>query len=111
MVQYMNYLEREAVNYIQPYSKRSFGDLGDWLAIQYTNSLLTNTAYFAYDAQLMSKIAETLGKKKDAAYYQQLYENIKQSFNHYAYGAIQEWMFAYSAGNSSVSKTAKPPTN
>lgn len=81
MVQYMNYLEREAVNYIQPYGKRSFGDLGDWLAIQYTNSLLTNTAYFAYDAQLMSKIAEALGKKKDAAYYRQLYDNIKQSFN------------------------------
>lgn len=81
MVRYMDYLEREAVDYVQPYGKRSFGDLGDWLAIQYTNSLLTNTAYFAYDAQLMAKIATALGKEKDAAYYQKLYDNIREAFN------------------------------
>ena len=81
MVKYMNYLEREAVDYVQPYGKRSFGDLGDWLAIQYTNSLLTNTAYFAYDALLMTKMAEALNKLGDALYYKRLYDNIKQSFN------------------------------
>ena len=81
MVRYMNHLERRAVNYIQPYDPQPFGDLGDWLAIDYTNTLLTNTAYFAYDAWLMTQIATALNKKKDSTHYEELYLKIKESFN------------------------------
>lgn len=54
MVAYMDYLERRAVRYVQP-----FGGFGDWLAIEPTNSMLTNTAYSAYDALIMEQVAET----------------------------------------------------
>lgn len=81
MTQYMNHLERRAVKFIQPYDPQPFGDLGDWLAINYTNTLLTNTAYFAYDAWLMTRIASALGKEEDSVYYESLYEKIKESFN------------------------------
>jgi len=76
MVAYMDYLERRAVNYIQP-----FGGFGDWLAIETTNSMLTNTAYSAYDALLMEQIAACLGKEEDRKRFHTFYENIKKSFN------------------------------
>ena len=53
MVAYMDYLERRAVRYVQP-----FGGFGDWLAIEPTNSMLTNTAYSAYDALIMEQVAK-----------------------------------------------------
>lgn len=76
MVAYMDYLERRAVNYIQP-----FGGFGDWLAIEPTNSMLTNTAYSAYDALLMEQVAGRLGKEVDQKRFRTFYENIKKSFN------------------------------
>ncbi|MDH6305286.1 alpha-L-rhamnosidase [Parabacteroides sp. PF5-5] len=78
MVAYMDYLERTAVNYVQP-----FGGFGDWLAIEGTNSMLTNTAYSAYDALLMEQIAKRLGKEADSKRFRAFYENVKESFNKY----------------------------
>lgn len=76
MKAYMKYLENRSVNLLQP------GEgYGDWVAVEHTNTPLTNTAYFAYDALLMSKIAEILGETIDAKYYQFLYDNIKANFN------------------------------
>ena len=37
-------------------------------------------AYFAFSAKMIGKVAEILGKKDDAAYYQQLYEKIRKAF-------------------------------
>ena len=76
MVAYMDYLERRAVRYVQP-----FGGFGDWLAIEPTNSMLTNTAYSAYDALIMEQVAKRLGKDADQRRFRTFYENVKRSFN------------------------------
>lgn len=76
MVRYMDYLERNSDNYTQPAQ-----GIGDHLAIQSTNIGLTNTAYYAYDAYMMSKIASALGKDDDSAKYAELFANVKKAFN------------------------------
>ena len=76
MLRFMEYLERNAKDFIQP-----FGGTGDWLAPVFTNTMLTNTAYSAYDAQIMEKIATALGKKDDAVRFHRFYENICKAFN------------------------------
>lgn len=76
MTAYMDYLQHRAVNDIQ-----QGGGFGDWLAIEPTNTPLTNTAYYAYDALLMSRMATALNKKNDADRYIQLYQRIKETFN------------------------------
>ena len=76
MVRYMDYLERMAQDYLQPAT-----GIGDHLALERTDLGLTNTAYYAYDARMMSRMAEALGKKDDSRRYALLYENIKRAFN------------------------------
>lgn len=76
MASYMNFLERRAVNYIQP-----AGGFGDWLALETSSTMLTNTAYSAYDALIMEQIAKILGKDADAQRYRTFYENVKKTFN------------------------------
>lgn len=76
MVRYFNYLESRALSNLQP-----GGGYGDWLAVELTISPLTNTAYYAYDAILMSKMAAAIGKAGQAAYYKERYEVIKKAFN------------------------------
>lgn len=76
MCRYMDYLERQSAGYLQPNS-----GIGDHLAVEPTNIGLTNTAYYAYDALLMSRMAGALGKDADSARYAELYENIKKAFN------------------------------
>lgn len=78
MTAYMNYLERTAVNYVQP-----SGGFGDWLAIEETNSMLTNTAYSAYDALIMEQVAGILGKESDAKRFRTFYSHVKEAFNKY----------------------------
>ncbi len=54
---------------------------GDWLSINAeTPRDLIGTAYFAYDALLMSRIADVLGKRRDAANYRRLFNEIKSAF-------------------------------
>ena len=76
MAAYMDYLQHRAVGDIQPGS-----GYGDWVAVEHTNSPLTNTAYYGYDALLMVKMAKALGRYADAKRYQALYERIKAAFN------------------------------
>ena len=76
MTRYMKYLQNRSVNFVQ-----TGGGFGDWLAIEPTNTALTNTAYYAYDALLMSKMANAIGNQEDVKYYTALYNNIKSSFN------------------------------
>ncbi len=78
MVAYMDYLERAATHYVQP-----FGGFGDWLAVETTNSMLTNTAYSAYDALIMEQVALRLGKVSDSKRFRNFYNNIKEAFNQY----------------------------
>ncbi len=54
---------------------------GDWLSINATTPRdLIGTAFLAYDAQLLAKIASVLGKSADEAKYQKLFEEVKQAF-------------------------------
>ena len=60
---------------------------GDWLAQDGTGDVwggtpkdLIGTAFTAYDAGLMAKIARVLGKTDDAAMYDALHERAKQAF-------------------------------
>lgn len=80
MVKYIDYLETT----LDPKTGLSSdGTLGDWLGPQ-NNQLgqqFLVTAYHAYDLQIMSKVAELLGKKEDAARYSSMYENRKEFFN------------------------------
>lgn len=78
MTRFMKYLSSRSKNAIQPK-----GGYGDWLAIESSPTLLTNTAYSAYDALLMSKIASILGKNDDALLYKNMYDEIKTTFNKY----------------------------
>ena len=76
MLAYMQFLEKRAIGDIQP------GEgYGDWVAVEHTNSPLTNTAYYGYDAMLMSKIARALGRDEDAERFSSLYDRIKVAFN------------------------------
>jgi alpha-L-rhamnosidase len=74
MLKFMDFMERNATNYIQP-----FGGTGDWLAPIFTNTMLTNTAYSAYAAQLMGQIALALDKEDDG--FARFFANIKKVFN------------------------------
>ena len=76
MQAYLEYLQNRAVNDIQPGA-----GYGDWVAVEHTNSPLTNTAYYGYDALLMSKMAAALGKYADEKKYRELYDRIKVAFN------------------------------
>ncbi len=67
-------------------------DFGDWLALDgddpsnafgsRTPKDLLATAYYAYDARLMARIARVLGRDDDAARYDALCERITVAFNH-----------------------------
>jgi alpha-L-rhamnosidase len=78
MTAYMDYLERAASDYVQP-----SGGFGDWLAMEGTHTMLTNTAYSACDALIMEQVAGVLGKEADRKRFRIFYENIKTSFNKY----------------------------
>ena len=54
---------------------------GDWLSINASTPRdLIGTAFLAHDALLMSRIADVLGKRRDAAKYRRLFNEIKVAF-------------------------------
>ena len=54
---------------------------GDWLSINASTPRdLIGTAFLAYDASLMSKIADVLGKPEDAARYETLFQMTRAAF-------------------------------
>ena len=56
-------------------------DFGDWVPANSTTPKdLLATAFWAYDAELMSQMAEALGKHSEAAEYKDLYGKIKTAF-------------------------------
>ncbi len=56
-------------------------DYGDWLSIAAdTPKDVLATAYFAYDASLIARIAGVLGHDKDAERYGRLFDKIRQAF-------------------------------
>jgi len=81
---HFTYLCEDSHNFIRP----DIG-YGDWLATKCsiwdnrpadTAKDMMSTAYFAYMAELMQKIALTLGKPEDASMYRDFYEKIRSAF-------------------------------
>ncbi len=83
MKRYVEYLGSRAKDNIVSYG------LGDWCDYgpkrsgfpQNTPVPLTSTAIYYYDINILQKTAEVLGKPKEAEYYYDLAEKVKNSFN------------------------------
>jgi alpha-L-rhamnosidase len=79
MVRWMEYLQQANPGHL--WIGRRTRNYGDWLSINAdTPKDLLATAYYAYDAALMAKIAEVLGRSNDAEKYRSLFEAIKIAF-------------------------------
>jgi len=77
---FLNHLKSIAKNYIV------YEGYGDWCPPRGVYPIetpveLTSTAYFYFDAKIMSRMAQILGREHDAESYNQLAQNIKSSFN------------------------------
>lgn len=80
MAKWIEYIH--SVNPDLIWRKHSNNNFGDWLSINAdTPRDVLATAYFAYDASLMAKMAKAIDKTDDAQMYSELYENIKTAFN------------------------------
>ena len=76
MTRFFNYLKSTTINNLRPNQ-----GYGDWLNIDDdTPRDVLATAYFAYDAFLMSKIAEALDLTSDVIKYNKCYEEISAAF-------------------------------
>ncbi len=88
LARFIAYLEQNSKDYIRSYEGYpGFPGFGDWLALDGsgltdggTRKDLIGTAFFAYSARLMSRIAAALGKTADAEKYAQLFENVRAAF-------------------------------
>ena len=80
MTRFINYLTKLSGKKLLP--PKEYHCYGDWLSHNAnTPKDIVYMAYFAYSADLMSKVAKVLGKKSDEKKYEKLFENIKIAFN------------------------------
>ena len=75
LCKWMNYLVDTSDDYI-----RNHGGYGDHLSSEDTPAELSDTAWCAHSAELISGMAQILGKPEDAAYYGQVYEKYKTAW-------------------------------
>lgn len=88
MQKYIAYLENTAIDLIRCHEDyRGFKGYGDWLAQDGSGKTeggtpkdLIGTAFFAYSAGLLSKIAHVLGKSEDTTKYQSISEKVAAEF-------------------------------
>jgi len=59
---------------------RCWGGYGDHLSSENTPVELSDTAWCAHSADLVSRMAKVLGKEEDRNYYRQVYENFKKAW-------------------------------
>ena len=79
MQRWMQYIQEANPDLIR--NRRRNNDFGDWVpADSNTPKDLIATAYWAYDARLMSEMARALGKNADAQRYSDLFEGIRAAF-------------------------------
>lgn len=64
-------------------NRNRWASLGDWLSPEYdkTEKTLLWEAYYIYDLEIMSRVANILGKKEDALNFEKLAQNRKVFFN------------------------------
>jgi alpha-L-rhamnosidase len=89
MVRYFTFLEKKrALRNIRSHPDvDSWGGFGDWLALDGSGKLegstprdLIGTAFYAYDAEILARIAELLRRKEDAQRYRALHAKIVSAF-------------------------------
>jgi alpha-L-rhamnosidase len=82
MQRFLQFLEASSPGYIRCAPEfEGWPGFGDWLSINATTPRdLIGTAFFAYDARLMSQIAGVLGKTGDAVRYGKLFEDVKSAY-------------------------------
>src|SRR5437868_1422919 len=80
MEKWMEHIAGANPNYL--WLKERGNDYGDWLAIGSTTSKdLIATAFWAYDASLMMRMAQVLDRSADEQTYREVFENIQAAFN------------------------------
>ncbi|MEO0333894.1 MAG: family 78 glycoside hydrolase catalytic domain, partial [Bacteroidota bacterium] len=78
MKRFMQFQRNASTNYLRPRDGKNWGE---WLSVnEETSDDFIASAYYGYDALLMSKMAQALGKEEDARYYTALFDNIKAAF-------------------------------
>lgn len=76
-------------------------DWGDWLSTgPATPLIIGSTAFFAHDADQLSRMAGVLGKKEDELKYRQLFNHIKKAFSNHFVG--EDGRITEAAGKSDV---------
>ena len=79
MVRWMDFIQEANPDFIR--KNRLNNNYGDWLSIKAdTPKDLLATAYWAYDAKLMSRMAGVLGFEEEKEKYESLYDHIKSAF-------------------------------
>jgi alpha-L-rhamnosidase len=91
MQRYMTFMaEARCKNHIRSHPDvDTWGGFGDWLALDGSGKTeggtpkeLIGTALYAYDSEIMSKVATVLGHQEDAERYTRLHEEIVAAFRH-----------------------------
>lgn len=82
MTRFMNYLVETSPGYIRCAPDfEGWPGYGDWLSVNASTPRdLIGTAFLAYDASLMARIANILDKPDEAERYQQIFKDTKQAF-------------------------------
>jgi len=79
MTRWMKYMEEGNPDHLR--KNRLNNNYGDWLSINAeTPKDLLATAFWAYDAWLMSDMAKAVGKTSDEQYYRSLFESVRAAF-------------------------------
>jgi alpha-L-rhamnosidase len=77
LTRWIAYLESHSDGLLRP--ARGYGD---WVAVgSRTPTDVIATAYFAYSASLLARMARALGREADAKRYEQLFDRVKEAFN------------------------------
>ena len=80
MEKWMDHLESSNPNHL--WLKERGNDYGDWLAIgSETSKDLIATAFWAYDASLMTRIAQVLDRPTDVDKYAKLFDQVRSAFD------------------------------
>ena len=82
MTRFMDFLRQRCVNFIRADEHWKWKGYGDWLSINAdTPSDFIGTAFYAYCAVLMSKMAKVLGREDEADSYDSLLYDVGNAFN------------------------------
>jgi alpha-L-rhamnosidase len=81
MTRFMDFLSRTCPQFIRPADGAKWKGYGDWLNIDApTPPELIGTAFWAYSASLMSKIARVLGKVPEVEKYDEVLDNARRAW-------------------------------